>query len=201
MQWFHFVVRRVFLFSIIQRPVFLARHSFDSQALSLAFYSRFIIATIALAIVTSERRFVPGDECVHRFADLKATDLLSSALTRALEPVPLDESRLFAPAWRQSHSQLCSAALLTNDVRFMRAGNNVNTLYHSSERTNGCVPLSVQRSVPSSSVRSRKTHHVRLQSRFYVSHLHGLRSINIISDTDNLYSDRLIHHISDTYFI
>jgi len=141
MQWFHLVVRRVFLFSIIQRPVFLARHSFDSQALSLAFYSRFIIATIALAIVTSERRFVPGDECVHRFADLKATDLLSSALTRALEPVPLDESRLFAPAWRQSHSQLCSAALLTNDVRFMRAGNNVNTLYHSSERTNGRVPF------------------------------------------------------------
>ncbi|KAL0130559.1 hypothetical protein PUN28_002300 [Cardiocondyla obscurior] len=79
--------------------------------------------------------------CTHRFADLKATDLLSSALTRALEPVPLDEPRLFAPARRQSHSQLCSAALLTNDVRFMRTGNNVNTLYHSSEQTNGHVPF------------------------------------------------------------
>lgn len=138
MERLHFVVRRLLLIPIILYNVFLARYSFYSRVLSLAFYSRFIIASV---IVTSEHRFAPGDECVHRFADLKATDLLSPALTRALKPVPLDESRLFAPARRQSHSQLCSAALLTNDVRFMRTGNNVNTLYHSSERTNGRVPF------------------------------------------------------------
>lgn len=70
----------------------------------------------------------------------------------------LDEPSLFALARRQSHSRVCSAALLTNDVRFMRSGNNVNTLYHSSEWTNGRVPL-FYRAI---GVQSRKTRRIEI---------------------------------------
>lgn len=101
--------------------------------------------------------------------------------------VPLDEPGLFALARRQSHSRVCSAALLTNDVRFMRSGNNVNTLSHSSEWTNGRYPLSVERSA------FTRVKHVAFEIPVVILHFPPLARLKIdfattLSDADSFIS-------------
>lgn len=137
MQQFRFVASAAcFYFPIMVVPAFLtlATHFIQTD-------TRFIIATIVLDR-NVRASVLQRDECcisIRRFESdrfiVPRTD--PCVRTRVL----LDEPGLFAFARRQSHSRVCSAALLTNDVRFMRNGNNVNTLYHSSKWTNGRVPF------------------------------------------------------------